>query len=63
MKPWNKIYKFEARAIAASVVREGGYRWKAGEIMKGARDGGDEVQIAMRALMIAGGEYELKKPW
>ena len=62
MKPWNDAYRFEAEAIAASVVEERGYRWKAGQIKRGARLRSEEVEIAMRALMVARGEHELKKP-
>ena len=58
---WNKAYRREAEAIAASVVGERGYLWKAAEIEKGARSRSEEVEIAMSALMLARGEYELPR--
>lgn len=63
MEPWNKEYAFEARAIAAAVIEEQGHRWLADQIRKGAQPGRMEVRIAMRALMVARGELELKRPY
>jgi hypothetical protein len=59
MKAWNEGYRWEAEAIAAAVVGERGYRWKASEIERGRRRKSEEVEIAMRALMVARGEIDL----
>jgi len=60
MISWNDTYRGEAEAIAASVVGERGYLWKATQIESGRRPRSEEVEIAMRALMFARGEFELE---
>jgi hypothetical protein len=62
MGPWNEDYRIEAEAIASLVVGERGYRWKATQIKRGLRSRGEEVAIAMRALMVARGDYDLERP-
>jgi cell division protein FtsL len=59
MRSWNETYQHEAEAIAASVVGESGFEWKAAQIERGKFSRGQEVTIAMRALMVARGELEL----
>lgn len=61
MKPWNEAYRMEAEIIAASVFKECGYRWTAAQIQRGKQAGRIEVVIAMRALMVARGEIEVKE--
>ena len=61
MRPWNEAYRQEAEAIAASVVGESGFEWKAAQIERGKVPRGQEVTIAMRALMVARGELELPR--
>ena len=62
MQHWNKTYADEARAIAAKVMDERGYHWKAEQIWRGKCDRDVLLETAMTALMTARGELECKKP-
>jgi hypothetical protein len=63
MEPWNKAYVLEATAIAASVIEEQGQRWLADQVRRGRQPRRPEIRIAMRALMVARGDLELKRPY
>jgi hypothetical protein len=52
-------YQREAELIAASVAKERGHVWKAGQIHQGRCPQTEEVVIALRALMYARGELEI----
>lgn len=60
-KPWNEAYRREAEAIAGSTVADWGQRWAALEFFRGRRKQSLDVAIAMRALMLARGELDLRE--
>jgi len=57
MEHWNKAYAKEAYAIAASVLRQFKRNWLADRVERGLEPRSRlEIQIAMRALMVARGD-------
>jgi hypothetical protein len=59
---WNEAYVSEAGEIAATVVDQDGRYWLADQIRTGKQPRRQEVRVAMLALMVARGEYNLKRP-
>lgn len=62
MEHCNRAYIYDARAIAANIMHERGFRWVAKQIWRGNRDGDALVEAAMRAMMITRGELDLLRP-
>lgn len=60
--PWTPAYRFEAREIAAQVLGKFGQNWTAEQVRDGKQPMRREVQVAMMALMVARGEYDLRRP-
>jgi len=63
MNRWKKEYEHEAVAIAAAMVEESGRHWLAGQMRRHKAGNRIETRIAMRALMVARGDIQLKKPY
>lgn len=63
MTDWKTGYASEAVAISADIVEESGHHWLANQMSSGTAGNRIETQIAMRALMVARGDLELKMPY
>lgn len=60
--PWNSAYAREAKEIAALILEADGYRWTADQVRRAKQPNRQEVRVAMLALMVARGEYKLRRP-